>query len=318
MTRKVISGSIALLFLLTLMSTPVSGASVSGNGLKVSPVRTDLILDPGKSATVTLDITNITKTNATFEAVINNFEANGTSGTPTLITAGSPYSIQKFISPIPNITVGPGKSQAVNVLIHIPVDTSGGGYFGAVRFIAISPSSGKTLNIAARVASLILIRVNGPQLNDQLGLTSFSVSQNGNTGGFFFSGSNLVATAIFTNTGNVQTAPFGKINVNNTSGKQVMTASINNVNPPGNVLPDSARAFSVQLQHIGSFGEYTVYGNFGYGSKGQLLSGKTTFYVVAPWIIVLAAIILVFLISLIWLLPKFFRYWYRRSIRNIR
>lgn len=319
MFRKLLSFSVAVLFLMMSTTSGVLGASKSGgNGLKISPVRTDLVIAPGKSTTVKLIVQNITKYTTTFAAQINNFSANGETGTPVILTGNSPHSIKSFISPIPEVTIRPNQSKAVDVNIHVPGNISGGGYYGAVRFIAINSTANKTLDISASVASLILITVPGPSLNEQLQLSHFTIAQNGGSGGLFFSNKNITATSVFYNSGNVQTEPFGKITVQNSSGKNVFNESINTTNPPGNVLPQTSRAFTLHLSSIGTFGKYTVYGNFGYGSKGQLLSAKATFFVVPAWMIILAIVIVILIITLIWLMPRIFRAWYRRSIKKAK
>lgn len=77
--------------------------------------------------------------------------------------------------------------------------------------------------------------------------------------------------------------------------KIIQTVDINKTDPKGNVLPDSTRRFEVKLDKIGAWGKYTVEGNFGYGTSGQLLSGKSTIYVV-PATLIIAIIALLLLI----------------------
>jgi len=302
------------------VSTSASSASISsGDGLKVSPVRTDVTIEPGHSQIVKLFIQNITKGTATFQVIVNNFTANGESGVPALYLKGNDnesiiHGLKQFIAPISDVTLKANQEKAVNVVITIPKNNAGGGYYGAVRFAPASVTSKNSVSLSASVASLILVTVPGPALRQQLNLSSFVVSQNNQVGSLFFSNKNIKVIAKFDNTGNVQVEPFGKIIVKNSSGKTLLTKSINNAVPPGNVLPDSIRAFKLTLNNLSSFGKYSVSGNFGYGTNGQLLSATTTFYVIAPWIIILVVAIIVIIILVIIFMPKLFRAWYKRSI----
>lgn len=51
---------IALAIALTNAPLHTSAATSGGNGQRVSPVRTDVTIYPGKSETVTVNITNVT------------------------------------------------------------------------------------------------------------------------------------------------------------------------------------------------------------------------------------------------------------------
>ena len=318
--RAIGSISTLLIVLVVLTNGAVLAATSSGSGIKLSPLRFDLNLAPGKSQTVQFNVTNITNGTATYQAVLNDFIANNTNGTPQLLVVGSkfdPHSIRQFVSSIPNFTLNAGQTKQINVKISIPAGTAGGGYYGAIRFLPASPNGNQTVNIAGSVAGLILITVPGPGMRQDMSITSFNVSSDGQVARLFYTNKGLEANVTFTNNGNVQLPPFGKIIVQNSSNKTIETLTINNTTPPGNVLPQSSRIFSVPLNNIGSLGKYTVTGNFGYGTSGQLLSATTSFYVVATWIVILVIAILAVIILAIIFMPKLFRAWYRRSIKKV-
>jgi hypothetical protein len=81
-------------------------------------------------------------------------------------------------------------------------------------------------------------------------------------------------------------------------------------------LPDSVRRFNVPLNKLGSFGKYTLEGNFGYGSSGQLLTAKTTFYIVPVPIILAGLGVLAVLLFFIFVFPRMIRAYNRRIIRR--
>ena len=124
------------------------------------------------------------------------------------------------------------------------------------------------------------------------------------------------ATVRFQNEGNVQVSPFGKILLKDRGGKILGQYELNTTNPPGNVLPDSIRKFSVPLDKIGKFGQFKIEGNFGYGSNGQLLSASTTFYVVPIWLILAFIALVLFILFLIFGLPRLVRAYNQRILRK--
>lgn len=295
----------------------------SGNGLKISPVRTDRTIAPGNSDTVTVYVENVTSVGATFHALINDFIAgSGENGQPSLILDNDKFapshSLKRYIATIPDVTIAAGETKAVRVTINVPKDAAGGGYFGAVRFAPVSNVNGKqNVTLSASVGSLILVKVPG-DIKDNLTISSFDVrkSTEAKSGSSFFtSNKNLYAVVRFNNQGNIQEQPFGKI-VLKKGSKTLQTTEINNTDPKGNVLPDSIRRFSVKLDKVGTWGKYTIEGNFGYGANGQLLSATSTFYVVPVALIITAVVLLVLIVAAIVGVPRAIKRYNQRVLRR--
>lgn len=287
---------VGALLLSSLPSYAATNTSAQGNGLRISPVRTDLTINPGESRVITVYAKNITSSNENLQVVFNDFQA-GTdeSGTPALLlnnTSAPSHSLRKFMSASSDtISIAPNEQKALQVTVTIPSGTPGGGYFGAVRLLpAGTNSSDKQVNLSASVASLVLVTVPGTY-KEQMSVVSMDIQQDGHQRSIFSSSKNLQAVVRFNNTGDVQEQPFGKVAVKKGS-KVVYTTEINNSDPKANVLPNSIRRFSADLKNVGSFGKYTVEGNFGYGNKGQLLQATTTFYVIPVIDIIIAVLIL--------------------------
>ncbi len=316
-------GCLLLVATLALTHGSIAGAaSTGGNGLRVSPVRTDLIINPGKSQVVHVLVTNVTSVPATLQTIINDFTANpDESGNPAIILDPSQYasshSLKRFITPGNNITLQPGQQKDVPIEIKIPAKAPGGGYFGAVRFAPANTSAnpGQNVTLASSVGSLILVKVPG-DIREQLTIASFDARHKDQPSSIYFNSKNITATVRFQNEGNVQENPFGKILLKNRSGKILGTYELNTTIPPGNVLPDSIRKFSVPINKIGKFGQFKLEGNFGYGSNGQLLSASTTFYVVPAWLVVSVILILLLIVFLIFVLPRLVKAYNRRILRQ--
>lgn len=314
-------GLLALLIAVSaiLPATAATVESVGGNGLKISPVRTDITVSPGQSQTVTVNIQNVTNAPAELQVFVNDFVADrNETGQPAIILDNNKFapshSLKRYIAPIPNVSLQPNEQKAITVNITIPKDAAGGGYYGAIRFAPASADSSKNVTLSASLGSLILVRVPG-DIKDDLRLISLDVRRGNSAQVLFTSNKNLKAAVRFENKGNIQEQPFGKVILKKGS-KVLQTIEVNNTDPRGNILPDSIRRFEVDLNKVGSFGKYTIQGNFGYGDSGQLLSGQTTFYVVPLALIILSFVLLLTVLFLIFGLPRLVRRYNRSVVRK--
>jgi hypothetical protein len=318
-------GSLATAIIIaSALTAPAFGASVSsggGDGLKVSPVTSNIVVDPGQTRMVTVYVQNVTKASVSLQAVVNDFvAADNESGQPALLLEPDQYapthSLKRYIAPIGNFTLGAGQQKAIPVVISIPKGISGGGYYGAVRFAPVSSTGTSNVTLSASVGSLILVKVPGAYKED-LQLLSFDATA-GNTASpqvVFFSPDDITIMARFENKGDVQEQPFGKILLKQGSS-QLASYEINNTSPPGNVLPGSIRRFTVKLTKVGIFGQYTIVGNFGYGANGQLLSGQTTFYVIPLAAIIIVLLVIALIVFGIFGLPRLINRYNERVIRR--
>lgn len=294
-----------------------------GSGLSVSPVRSDLTINPGESKTITVSIKNVTAATTEYQALINDFVvAKGNElGQPALILDDDKYapshSLKRYIAKLDSVIVAPGETKNVKVTVAIPKDATAGGYYGAVRFVPKSEVDGQNITLSASVGSIILAKVSG-DIKEDMVISSFDVRQGkeADSGSSLFTTStNLYSVVRFNNRGNSHEQPFGKIRLLK-NGKVLQETEINNLDPRANVLPDSTRRFNVKLDKVGTFGKYTVEGNFGYGSNGQLLSASTSFWVVPfGWIIAGLAAIALIVVAII-TIPKAIRRYNKNVLRK--
>lgn len=309
-----------------LFSLPGTVGAVGGNGLRVSPVRPpDFIIEPGKSYTVNITVTNITTEPADLQVVINDFTASSDeSGQPALLLEPGQFaprhSLKRFVKPIPNFSLRAGEQKTIPAVISVPANATGGGYYGAIRFApagANAAEADQNVTLAGSVGSLILVRVPG-DVTSQLSLTSFDVRQGGVAKNLFFNSKNITSVVRFQNEGNIQEQPFGKIQLKDRSDKVIAEYEINDIDPRGNILPDTIRRFETDLDKVGNFGMFKLVGNFGYGTNGQLLSASTTFYVVPFIFIVIFLAVVALLVFLVFGLPRIIRAYNERIIKQAR
>lgn len=306
---------------LLLAVAPGGVSAAGGNGLRVSPVRSDITVNPGQTKIVTITVTNITSTPASLQAVINDFSASSDeSGQPAIILKSNQFakshSLKRFAKPVPNFTLQPGEQKNVSVTISVPADTAGGGYYGAIRFAPATPGApNQTVSLAGSVGSLVIATVPG-DIKDQLTISSFDVRSGVHPRSLFTNHNGITGVVRFQNSGNVQEQPFGKILLKDRSGKILGQYEINNNDVRSNVLPDSIRKFSVPLDKVGTWGVFKLEGNFGYGSNGQLLAASTTFYVIPLIAILLFIGVVIVLAFLIFGLPRLVRAYNKRIIQK--
>lgn len=289
----------------------------NANSMKISPLRTDVVIEAGESGIVETFITNLTSNTVVLKPIANDFVAGDENGTPSIMLDENSYapshSLKRFMVPLGNITVEPGATRKVEVRIEVPADALAGGYYGVIRFTPAS-SAGQPVDLNASVASLILLRVPGPVV-ESLNLTDFDIRQNGGASNNFRTPDNLELLLRFENKGNVHVAPFGQVTVQ--KGKEVLyTYNFNQEEPKGEVLPDSARRWQVPLENLGKFGKYKIAGTFGYGTQGQTINVEKTVWII-PTTYILAAVggvlLLVVLVGGTWL---FLRSYKRRILRS--
>lgn len=319
MIRRKVFASIGLMFgALTILATatPVFAATATsqsgtGNALKISPVRNDLEIKPGTSQTIDVYVQNLSNSEIKLHTIINDFVASkDESGSPNIIldeNKSAPVrSLKQYVAPVADFSVKPNEQHNVKVTINIPKDADAGGYFGAVRFTPADAASSKTLSLSASVGSLVLVKVPG-DLKEQASITSLDVRKDNDASTLFTSKKDLDAVVRIQNSGNVQIQPFGKILLKK-SGKILATYEVNNTQPRGNVLPDSIRRFTIPMEKdLGSFGKYTLEANLGYGSKGQLITASTTFYVIPVPVIIISALVLLIILFAIFVVPRLVR-----------
>ncbi len=289
------------------------------NTLKISPLRTDVSVEPGKSAKVSMKVTNLTKAPMTIHPIENDFVAGDEKGTPALILDEEKFapthSLKRFMEPLQNVTIPAGAIQDIPLVINVPANAKAGGYYGAVRFAPVSDDGSGSVNLNASAASLVLLTVPG-DLVEQLNLTNADVMQDGKAvGGFASSPDNLSLSVRFENKGNLQVAPFGQVYVKE-GDKVIYSQDFNQANPRDMVLPDSARHWEVPLKNMGKFGKYTVGATFTYGTKNKSVEVSKTVWVIPTMYIIIGVVALLVVIALIVGIWLFLRGYKRRILHS--
>jgi hypothetical protein len=289
-------GFTAIFSLSVLIGVANAQSARPGSGLSISPLHNQLTLDPGQSTTIKLNIKNITQNQVLAKAYINDFTADNDTGNPVIVTDPNkqlPTSVKKFVK-VSDVPLVVGEKKEVTIPINIPAGTTPGAYYGVLRYQAVpaganAPGAGQ-VSLSASVGSLVLIQVKG-NLVEKAQLSGLRVYNGNRNGTFFFQKPNQVGVQI-SNLGNSFVQPFGKVVVTNTSGKQIYSYEINDVNPRANVLPGSRRVFKDPIKNIDKPGRYKVTASISFGDGSNVLVSQKTFWYLTGSMVAIALVVL--------------------------
>lgn len=215
-----------------------SVAQVNGqsNALAISP-RKDYNLKPGESVEDTLTVTNRNTTDPlNLELKVVDFQAQDESGTPQLMrnsTERTAWSLKNYIEMPQQVTVNPGETIRVPIVISMPNDIGAGSYYSAIEYSATGPTAEDRVNISASGVSLIFVKVPG-QAKQQLTFMQFGAfvpegASGGSFKGIFFSDKPEVLSYRLRNDGNIAEQPAASIVVKDSFGNVKYT--IEDANP---------------------------------------------------------------------------------------
>lgn len=258
-------------------------AQDAGQGLTISPPSQEATIDPGGTITLKAKIRNPGNNTLPVQVHIADFTAQGSGGEIEL-TTNSPYSVTSWTKVSPSsFQLAPGDEKEVTATITAPKDAAGGRY-GSFVFDVVPPkTSGNTASLSQEVASLFLLRVNGP-VTEKLDIKSFTAPSYSEFGPVPFA-------VDFTNSGNVYVKTFGLINVRDMFGNKVADIVV----PGVNIFPQADRVVQSSLNNHFLIGKYTATAIMYYGSQNQNLTAETTFFVFPTRIVIIIIVILVIL-----------------------
>lgn len=317
LTIGLLAGLVAVLHL----TTANAATQKAGQALEIYPPLINLKGDPGQTLRTSISLRDVSSSALVVSNEINDFTADGESGTPKILLDNkepSPYSIRDWINPIPKVLLNPREVHKMKVTIHIPASAAPGGYFGVVRFTGTAPTvEGTGVGLSASIGSLVFIRVNG-QANEKMSTEKFYTSGDGEHKKIFFGRMPVQFVEKLKNEGNLYEQPTGTVTITDMFGHKIASLLINM--QKRYVLPGSTRKFTETLDKsaIGNkmlFGRYTVKMEVTYGANKQRLVENTSFIVI-PWRLIGGAILL--LIVLYFVLRTLIKRYNRHIINQAR
>lgn len=277
----------------------ISFGQNGGSGFRVTPVRSEFVIDKGESNEQVISVTNLSDQETTAGVAINDFvPADNETGEPRVLldnTQSEGNSFKSIASTQDSITLGPRETKDITLQIKVPENATAGGYYGVLRFEGTTENNNNNIALAASVGTIFLVTVPG-DIKEDLVLTEFATASNGSTSRIFINTKDIEVITRLKNTGNIHVKPYGVIEVKDSKNNVVESFDLNNTEPRANVLPDSTRKFENKLQNKDWFGKYTISANLGYGSGGSLITAKNTFWVIPIWVVIVAIVALIALL----------------------
>lgn len=296
--KKISIAGFAGLFLAVAAIPVLTGAQeTNGNGLLISPTRTEITANPGESKAFSITVKNVTQGEVVAKAYLNDFESDGSTGTPKIITDSrrTPYTINDMLKGLADIELKAGETKQVNLSLELGDKVAPGAYFGAVRYAAVPKSQASSddqqVSLTASVAHLVFLTVPGTVV-EKIELQKLEVSNEKNQTGILFSKPTKSSLTV-KNLGNGFSQPFGKVTIYSGS-KEKMSYDVNGEDTKGLVLPNSTRTFENKIDKVTRPGKYKAVAAVAYGNGGETVNFTSTFWYLPLWfVIVLIAIALV-------------------------
>jgi hypothetical protein len=296
LTKKLpLLGGVLLIAALALMpfvrAQDQPDTATGGNGLQMSPTRSEVSADPGQTKQFSLTLRNVTQGDLVAQAVVNDFESDGVSGTPQIIVdenQRTPYSINNFLRGLQDVEIKAGEVKEVKLSLEVPDNAVPGAYFGVVRFAAVpkeeQSESERQVSLTASVAHIVLLEVAG-DVTEQIQLESLKPQRDNDPGSFFLNPPDSMALGV-KNLGNGFARPFGTVAIKNIIGKEVKSYEVNNTTPKGVILPNSSRTFVDGIDGVNWPGRYTATAAVAYGNGGEVVTYNSAFWYIPLWLLI--------------------------------
>lgn len=277
-----------------------SGKAKALNTITVSPVKFELTLAPGGSATKEVTIWNRLGHESEFLFSKEDFTGSKDPDKATLFL-GDDYakitSAKDWLAlETDKVTLNQGDKMKFPVQVNVPADASPGSHYAAV-FSTVGNSADATgeraVNLRSRVGCLFLINVTG-KTNEAGAVTEFMTDKK------FYRNGPVEFSTVFENTGNVYQNVNADISVRNIFGNESSHLAIKN----WTVLSDSSRRQKITWPRKWMVGIYTAELTATFGWKGDMTDHKQIVFYVFPWHAALA--VLIGLILLYYLLKLLF------------
>lgn len=274
--------------------------------LTISPARIELTADPGSTTSNEFTIVNEQDSDQTYYTSVENFEAQGESGTPNFSPTKEGFA--SWVQVIDKVTIKKGEKIKIPFTITVPKDADAGGHFAAIFLTTTPPAvSGGEVSVGAKIGMLMLLKVSG-DIKEDGGVVSFLLKN----GGHFATTLPITFVYRFNNNGNDRVKPTGTTTIRNMIGFTTEELSANPTE--GNVLPNSIRRFEVTwgsgepLPASASFFSQVQYEmrNFALGlyftnldlTFGTKTASKSLYLFVLPWHLLIIVLIIAGIIFL--------------------
>lgn len=247
-------------------STPFGGQVALG----VSPAITELILEPGQSQKLLIEVTNLTNQPLSIKAAAGMFQLTEEVAEKDRAIFDASLWIKFDQS---DFILQAGQQKHVTVIVTPPPNAEPGGHYATILFqplVPVAPDETIAAYVGTKVGVLNLIIVKG-DLQETLTIKDISAPPLSQHGPIEFS-------LALQNAGNVHLMPTGIVEIYNVWGKQVETLTL----PPTLVLPKTTKNITITWDNK-RFGYYKAKATIFYGTNHQSLTSQRVHTVIMPW-----------------------------------
>lgn len=271
-----------ILFFLYLISVSPAYA------LQVSPLRETMVVDPGKTTSITLHAKNDENDPFFVETSVSAFTIDPKDG--HAIFGAKDSAVSWIQAPAEPVKLLPHEEKLLTFYVHPHENATPGGHYLAL-FVARRPTEGM-IGIGSRVGVLLFLYTSG-QVRESMDIQSFDSSNE-----FYFHSPFRVILRM-RNTGDIHTIPQGVVSLQNMFGavvdRWIVNASKRKV-LPGGVFEET---YTREKGGIGAVGPLNVVANIRYGATGQPLFANASFWY-APFAAIIFLILLLSICVLLW------------------
>jgi hypothetical protein len=272
-----------LLFVFTFLATALVQISnvqatsllpdspVNSLSLAVSPGIKEIITEPGKSRTISAQVTNITDKPLSISTSANRFEAfeKIPEKDRSLFDASAWIKLVE-----PHFILQPNETRTVDMQVTAPINAEPGGRYATVYFQPLVPTQMLRQNsaqIGARVGMLALFVTKGV-MQEKLTVDSLKTS-------FLRESGPVEFELTVKNSGNIHVIPSGYIEILDGQGKRLSTAPL----PISLILPKTTKTIEIPWDNQGRIGKFSARPVISYGTPSLNASGEIVSFWIAPW-----------------------------------
>lgn len=294
--KYTVYGILYTLYFILHTATPVLAEQQVS--IVVSPPSFTLEGKPGDTLQQTVQVTNSGTSDVTLQALVNDFIVLDNQGTPVRVTtaaSGRYLASPWFTLERTSLTLKPGATEQVIVIISVPKDALPGGHYAGVFFLDNpNHTPSKTASYtAAQVGSLFKITIAGNIKYDAT-ITNFSVDNHL----YEFGPVNFAAS--IENQSDTQISPKASIAVYDMIGRKLADLPLDQVN----IFPFVSRNLNTTWNTVWGLGRYTATLTAAYGPGGSIASRTIEFWIMPYRLIAAIGVVLMVLLTIFILIRR--------------
>lgn len=303
--KKILTRSLAaLLAFAAVLALPVSTAVFAEEGsdesekpavwLQVSPVSQRLNLNPGDHGEYEMTVENIGSGDFTFKVYASPYNVVGEQYDLNFTEETPRSQIVRWINfEQSEYALAAGEKQIVKYTIDVPEDVAGGGQYATI----FAESSGRALDAntsgvqtVSRIGMILYARVSG-ETREEANITDFNIQT-------YYSSGNIGVTSKVENKGNTDFEAKYTLKISPLIGNPIYEPETK----VHEVFPDSERRIDMAWENTPAFGIFRV--THSVTVPGETRSETRVVFVIPPFVIIIALVLLTFIAIWIIILVK--------------